>query len=224
MRQTNRGKRQIGKWLLTILTVAWMAVIFAFSAQPAEESGKTSLSVGGTLVKIFVPDFEEWSGQEQAAYVEKINHPIRKMGHATEYAILGVCLMMTVCAWDITEKKAAAVSFMFGAVYACTDEFHQLFVPGRSAQVTDVLIDSAGVLAGVTVAFLIVLAVGHKRRTWETVKETEGEEAGGHERQAPEGTKEYEKRAKEEAYGEETGTDFDQNAAAGTGAAGANGI
>ena len=39
--------------------------------------------------------------------------------------------------------------WLIAAGYAATDEFHQLFVPGRSGQISDVLLDSAGALAGV---------------------------------------------------------------------------
>ena len=42
-----------------------------------------------------------------------------------------------------------------GILYAASDEFHQLFVPGRSGQITDVLIDSGGLLAGILLVVLI---------------------------------------------------------------------
>lgn len=45
--------------------------------------------------------------------------------------------------------------FAVGSLYAASDEFHQLFVPGRSGRLTDVLIDSAGLLAGILVVCLI---------------------------------------------------------------------
>ena len=48
-------------------------------------------------------------------------------------------------------------------LYACTDEFHQLFVDGRSAQVTDVLIDSVGALSGVLLTLLIYRRLQRRR-------------------------------------------------------------
>ena len=78
-----------------------------------------SLSVGYTLGKTFVPDFETWSVEEQEAFAERIDYPVRK------------------CA------------------YAASDEFHQLFVPGRAGRVTDVLIDSGGVIFGLFVVFVV---------------------------------------------------------------------
>ena len=42
--------------------------------------------------------------------------------------------------------------------YAITDEFHQYFIPGRSAEIRDVLIDSSGALTGILFV-IIVLAI-----------------------------------------------------------------
>lgn len=47
-----------------------------------------------------------------------------------------------------------------GALYAASDEFHQLFVPGRSGQISDVLLDSAGVCFGVLLGMLFWRLVG----------------------------------------------------------------
>ena len=43
---------------------------------------------------------------------------------------------------------------MIGAVYAATDEVHQIFT-GRSSKLSDVLIDLAGVMAGAAAAWLL---------------------------------------------------------------------
>ena len=64
-------------------TLSWMIVIFSFSAQPADDSGKTSQGVGAFLSELFVPGYEDWSTQRQEAFVEKIDHPVRKAGHLT---------------------------------------------------------------------------------------------------------------------------------------------
>lgn len=45
--------------------------------------------------------------------------------------------------------RTAPVAWLIATAYAATDEVHQLFVPGRGGQVTDVLLDSAGALLGV---------------------------------------------------------------------------
>ena len=137
-----------------IITVVWMTVILGFSAQPADVSTDTSLRVGMTIGKMSVPDFSKLSKEEQIDYAKKIEFPVRKMAHATEYAILG-CLLTNLCL-SLSMKKASMWSWLMGSAYAATDEFHQLFVPGRSGQITDVMIDSVGCLIGCLVTCLIL--------------------------------------------------------------------
>ena len=43
--------------------------------------------------------------------------------------------------------------FLISLIYACSDEFHQLFIAGRAGQIQDVMIDSIGILIG----FLIIM-------------------------------------------------------------------
>ena len=49
----------------------------------------------------------------------------------------------------------ALAAWLIGTAYAVTDEFHQSFVPGRSCELRDVMIDSCGVLTGVLLATLV---------------------------------------------------------------------
>ena len=44
-------------------------------------------------------------------------------------------------------------------MYACYDEYRQLSVPGRSGSIKDVFIDSLGALTGITLNFIIILAI-----------------------------------------------------------------
>ena len=45
---------------------------------------------------------------------------------------------------------------LVAVAYAVTDEVHQLFVPGRSGRITDVLIDGAGAVVGGIVVRLLM--------------------------------------------------------------------
>ena len=68
--------------------------------------------------------------------------------------------------YEIWRKKryTIGIPWICGTIYAATDEIHQLFVPGRSGQVRDVLIDSCGVFIGVMVVTWIV-SYREKRRS-----------------------------------------------------------
>ena len=198
-----RGKQDAKtwkKWIWTALIIAWMAVIFSFSAQPADESSQTSLGVGEVFARIFVPDFEELSSEEQMAYMEKIDHPVRKLGHASEYAVLGFLAVFTVSAYGGRGKRMMVLTWAACTLYAASDEFHQLFVPGRSGHVTDVMIDSGGVLVGMLAAGVVIGGV----KLWRNKRE--------------------QRISAEENHGKEKGTDFDENAAKPGRAAGENGI
>ncbi len=79
---------------------------------------------------------------------------LRKIAHFSEYAILGALLLRALGREEISLGAGLILSprllsIAAGVAYAATDELHQHFVPGRHAAVRDVVIDAAGVLAGV---------------------------------------------------------------------------
>ena len=140
--------------IFTILTIGWMVVIFAFSAKDADASTHASNSVGMMIGRVFVADFEEMSLDEQEAFAEAIDHPIRKTAHAMEYAVLGFLVLGAIYSSSMRWYISGLISWLIATVYAASDEFHQLFVPGRSGEVKDVCIDSAGALVGVICGIL----------------------------------------------------------------------
>lgn len=150
--------------IIPAFTVLWMAVIFWFSSAPAKESTHMSLSAGRMAARIFVPAFDEWAPEKQDAFAEKIDYPVRKTAHAGEYAVLGVWMYGTVNSFSGRKRVCRGVTAWAAAsVYAATDEFHQLFVPGRSGQISDVLLDSTGVAAGILLCMVAASLI--KRQT-----------------------------------------------------------
>lgn len=74
-----------------------------------------------------------------------IHHVIRKSGHFTEYFILSLLLLHALRAGTRDfSLRWALIAILIVAGYASLDEFHQSFVPGRTAAVTDVLLDTCG--------------------------------------------------------------------------------
>jgi VanZ family protein len=75
---------------------------------------------------------------------------LRKMAHMVEYAVLYMltyrALSNSLAGQD--KKKLMLVSAVFAVLYACSDEFHQSFVPTRGSSVRDVMIDSVGTFIG----------------------------------------------------------------------------
>ena len=73
-----------------------------------------------------------------------------------KYFILGILSFLVVKDYSIN-KKLIIYSLLICFLYACSDEFHQLFVYGRSAEIKDVLIDSFGSLTSILLCNFIYL-------------------------------------------------------------------
>ncbi len=160
-----KNRRLLCRTAFTILTLLWMLLIFMMSGADDYASDAQSGSICRFLCETFVEGFENLPPEEQLALEESLSFPVRKCAHFTEYTILGILLTLTISAWLLPGPSDAALSgsfwqplrirftlpFLIGALYAASDEIHQLFVPGRAGQIRDVLIDSCGVFAGICI-------------------------------------------------------------------------
>jgi VanZ family protein len=72
---------------------------------------------------------------------------IRKGAHFTEYFILFI-LTYNVISLYVIERKSRFYSIILVFLYACSDEFHQSFIPGRGPAFKDVMIDTSGGILG----------------------------------------------------------------------------
>src|SRR4030042_2245401 len=75
---------------------------------------------------------------------------IKKSAHVGEYAILYFLLFRAINKnkFQLLNTKTWLVPFIFGLLYAASDEFHQYFIPGRTSRVRDVGFDILGMLVG----------------------------------------------------------------------------
>jgi VanZ family protein len=141
-----------------LLTAACMVLIFCFSMDNADDSSDKSGRIVTAVVHFFVSDFDTLPEQEQNEIIDKTTHIVRKLAHFTEFAALGFCASCTVGKRKLlTLGTAGTVAFCF--LYACTDEFHQYFVPGRACRFTDVLIDTSGSCTGMLLSLLCLYLV-----------------------------------------------------------------
>ena len=170
----NRMKRKKTGIIWLIFTIIWMSVIFSFSAKKAVESEGMSHSVGKEIGRLIVPQFTSWSEERQEQFAKMIDFPVRKCAHASEYAVLGVLMLGTAYSFSAERgKKNRLLCWCAGTAYAATDEFHQLFVPGRSCQFRDVCIDSAGILTGIVLFSMIkhqIAKYNEKKKVAKNVK------------------------------------------------------
>ena len=151
----------VAAWTVVIL---WMAFIFSMSAEPAEQSDKTSGGVAEVILRIIVPGFDELPSQERAQMIDGIQHFVRKSAHFLGYTLMGVLLCIAFSGHFDDFRITSVSAFAVGASYAASDELHQRFVPGRSGEIRDVLLDSAGVATGILISFLFVLIVKRRKK------------------------------------------------------------
>lgn len=91
------------------------------------------------------------------------DHIVRKLAHFTEYTLEGACLAFLVYSFAIIiKKKHFLFAFLGGVLTALCDEGIQLFALGRSAQLSDVCLDSLGVLFGLVLSHIIYTYFYHR--------------------------------------------------------------
>lgn len=146
--------KAILSWTATIL---WMGTIFLLSHQPADDSSQLSLGVLDFFMQslsTIVPQVE--------MHADILHTVVRKGAHFGAYFILGILMLNGLRQVGSKGAKSAILSLCFCFLYAVTDEIHQLFIPGRSGQFTDVLIDTAGAAAGIGI-FSLALHLFRKK-------------------------------------------------------------
>ncbi len=135
-----------------------MLIIFFFSAKPSDASEESSMAVA----KAFVSVYEDATNTqiEQSVRLEllqSIDHFVRKTAHFCEYALLACTYSLHLYAIKRKKKWMISLPILLSFLYAGTDEFHQLFVPGRSGQFSDVVLDTVGGASGTLFFYIIML-------------------------------------------------------------------
>ncbi len=142
------------KFWLPVLV--WMTVIFSGSsdAHSSEHSSR------------IIEPFLRWLFPKiSAAHVENVNLVIRKCAHLTEYAVLALLVWRALHPSKNNRPTWSwpkfGVTLLVVFLYAASDEYHQSFVPTRTAQFSDVLIDTTG--AAISLLALRFLMLCQKR-------------------------------------------------------------
>lgn len=113
--------------------------------------GSVSSSQSGIITKLLYPLFKN------VMSVDTLTTIIRKLAHFTEYAILGLVLAYF---YKSKTNKYLLFALLQGVITAIIDESIQLLVPNRAGLLTDVLIDTSGVLFGLLVFYIIYKLLG----------------------------------------------------------------
>lgn len=131
------------KYLWILIVGLYVLFIFSNSMKIAEtssnDSGRLLYLIRGVLSYFEINAY--WLTE----------HVIRKMGHFAEYSLLGMLLFGCLGAQEINEERRWSYHGAVGFLVAFFDETIQLFVEGRSGQISDVWLDLAGVVFGTLV-------------------------------------------------------------------------
>ena len=141
------------KIIKLILIILWMGVIFSFSSDDAD---KSTIKSDGVIIKITETALnKKLSDKEKKEYTTKYIVPVRKSAHFTLYFILGILVFLFVKDFTVINYKVVLISIIVVLLYSISDEVHQLFVPGRSGEVLDVMIDTMGGFISCNILYLI---------------------------------------------------------------------
>jgi VanZ family protein len=137
-------------WLPVLI---WLCVIFVGSTDvlSAEQTSR------------FVEPFLRWLKPDISfETLAQIHFFARKLGHIFEYALLAIFLWRALRSGANLRVKISILVVLVWfvcAIFAATDEFHQSFIPSRTASPDDVVIDIFGVVIGLTICMGFALRI-----------------------------------------------------------------
>jgi VanZ family protein len=129
-------------WLPVLI---WLGLIFV---------GSTDVLSAEQTSRFLVPFLRWLDPQISVATIAAVHLTVRKLGHITEYAILAMLLWRGLRHGTHLQAKMSilfSLAWLAAAIFAVTDEFHQSFVPSRTASPIDVMIDICGAMIGLII-------------------------------------------------------------------------
>lgn len=145
------------------LAMAVLIIIFLFSNQVNAASQQFSGSIAGWVGEhLHLLTREDIT--EKTARFEEVNLILRKLGHACGYLLLSAAVMAALSQFSLPLKRRLWIALLICLFCACCDEFHQLFVDGRTGQLLDVFWDSCGTIIGLEYSCLVILKHQERKR------------------------------------------------------------
>ena len=142
----------INKKVYFVMAFIWMGIIFYMSNQPASISSQQSGGVIETLNDLpYIGSIITYMME-----IDIAEFIIRKAAHMFSYFILAILLFMSMYDKKVHLEKISLKALVFTFLYALSDEFHQLFIEGRSGEFRDVMIDTSGGFIGILILYFII--------------------------------------------------------------------
>lgn len=146
-------KNKLKFFFKLLFIIIWLITIFKFSSQVSEDSLKLSNKFMYKVVSIL--ENKELTKAEKEKITKKYTLYVRKSAHFFLYFVLGILIFWLFA--DIIQIHSLLVLLTIGCccLYALSDEWHQRFVPGRTARLFDVVVDTCGATLSTGFMFII---------------------------------------------------------------------
>lgn len=177
----NKKTAFIMRIIFTLLFILWMIAIFILSSQNAEQSNDLSGNFIEKILQIKDEMFSENDNKKSESLVEvdniskdiseketkekpssnriqKWQNFTRKMAHYAIYTVEGLIIYCMVVVYSKKQNatiRKILIAISIGVFSAILDEMHQFFSDGRTPQITDVIIDSLGIITGIIIAIIL---------------------------------------------------------------------
>lgn len=127
-----------------------MIIIYLFSNQ----QGKDSYRLSSQFIQLFKEKVENTpilKNETKELFISKPSFFVRKLAHLTIFALLGMATRLAIGYKSKSRLTGMIIALLICGLYALLDEWHQVYIPGRSAQLIDVVIDMIGASFGIMI-------------------------------------------------------------------------
>ncbi len=170
-------KKLIFIGIVAAIIIAWCTTIFHLSGMNSNNSNDASTGIVERVISKVLYATNEAGITDSHPDEEKltkaaklINAPLRKVVHATVYFVLAL-LLLTISRIIFGSKKyllSCTITILLCFIFAMTDEYHQTFVDGRTGQMMDVMIDTAGACVGILLfsSYYLIWRIGYRAKIY----------------------------------------------------------
>ncbi|MDU4980393.1 MAG: VanZ family protein [Clostridium celatum] len=152
------------KKIFIILCIFWMGFIAYNTSQTGESSNNTSVFITeGIINKTQSVINSNVNNSDNSViiknddyFIKKLNKYIRKFAHGFEFLVLALIVFSALKSFNIKNRECIIYTLFIVLLYAVMDEYRQLYIPGRTSSVRDIVIDFIGGIVGVIILQFII--------------------------------------------------------------------
>ena len=138
------------------------------STQNADRSDQTRGIISRAIISVLYTDYTLNTPEKQKEIYDRVQYAVRKCAHFIEYTLLGFSIRICLESWLGNRMRKRYIlllpAYICGTLYAGTDEWHQRMIDGRSGQLSDVLLDSCGVLFGAFLGNRLIIITERRKK------------------------------------------------------------